>query len=409
MDAPEGRVRNGARLSALREAAVLDTPAEDRFDRITRLAARFLGVPVALVSLVDEDRQFFKSCMGLPEPWASARETPLSHSFCQHVVHSAEPLVIEDAREHPLVRDNLAIGDLGVIAYAGVPLTDADGHVLGSLCAIDSRPRTWTGEEVQTLRDLAGVVMTEIELEARVERRTLQLREALDAAEAGNRAKIQFIANLSHELRTPLTKLRGPLQLLEKMDGAQLSPQGRQMLDISIRASMRLEAVLLDLLLLSAVQVGEVEMIAEEVQLDSLLAELAAEFGPAAAEKGVALSVVAPPAIRPVVADGVRLREALRRIVDNAIRFTDAGSVTLAAVPGEPAELRVTDTGPGIRPDHLGSIFEAFEQGDNSDTRRHQGCGIGLAIARGLCRLQGHTLTVESRPGEGSTFRLLLG
>ena len=100
--------------------------------------------PVALVSLVDADRQFFKSCLGLPEPWASARETPLSHSFCQHAVARREPLVVDDAREHEVLRDNPAIRDMGVVAYAGIPLIDAAGHALGTLCVIDSQPRHWT-------------------------------------------------------------------------------------------------------------------------------------------------------------------------------------------------------------------------------------------------------------------------
>ena len=152
------------RLAALEATALLDTPAEAAFDRLTRLAARLLGAPVALVSLVTEDRQFFKSCIGLPEPWASRRETGLSHSFCQHAVASAEPLVIEDAREHPLVSDNLAIRDLDVIAYAGIPLTTAAGHTLGSLCVIDHEPRAWTHEELDTLVVLAASVVSEIEL-----------------------------------------------------------------------------------------------------------------------------------------------------------------------------------------------------------------------------------------------------
>ena len=161
---PSTPVLDAERLEALRRTGLLDSPAEERFDRLTRLASRLLGVPVALVSLVDEDRQFFKSCFGLPEPWASRRETPLSHSFCQHVVIHEEPLIVEDAREHPLVRDNLAIADLGVVAYAGIPLTTTDGRVLGSFCAIDTRPRKWTEDEIQALRDLAGAVCTEIEL-----------------------------------------------------------------------------------------------------------------------------------------------------------------------------------------------------------------------------------------------------
>jgi GAF domain-containing protein len=98
------RLRAFERLDALRSTGLLDSPAEEAFDRLTRLAARLLRVPVALVSLVDEDRQFFKSCFGLPEPLATQRETPLSHSFCQHVVNLEDLLVAGDAREHPLLR-----------------------------------------------------------------------------------------------------------------------------------------------------------------------------------------------------------------------------------------------------------------------------------------------------------------
>ena len=105
---PAAVTRDPARLAALRATRLLDSPAEHAFDRITKLAARVLNAPVALISLVDADRQFFKSSVGLDEPWHSARETPLSHSFCRHTLQTREPLVVEDARSHPLVRDNLA-------------------------------------------------------------------------------------------------------------------------------------------------------------------------------------------------------------------------------------------------------------------------------------------------------------
>src|SRR5437763_2331952 len=153
---PASALRDPARLAALRATALLDSPGEEGFDRLTRLATQLLDVPVALVSLVDEDRQFFKSCIGLPEPWLSRRGTALSHSFCQHAVASGEPLVIEDAREHPLVRDNLAITDLDVIAYAGIPLITSEGEALGTFCAIDSRPRRWSDEDVAFVREMAA-------------------------------------------------------------------------------------------------------------------------------------------------------------------------------------------------------------------------------------------------------------
>ena len=159
------------RLSALAATGLLDSPSETSFDRITSLVSRLLHAPVALVSLVDANRQFFKSSVGLPEPWASSRETPLSHSFCQHVVRSGTPLVVADAREHPLVRSNGAVTDLGVIAYLGVPLTTSGGHVLGSLCAIDGIARQWSDDDVHLMNDMAAIVMREIVLHREIEQR----------------------------------------------------------------------------------------------------------------------------------------------------------------------------------------------------------------------------------------------
>ena len=168
-----------ARLDALRRSKLLDSPPDETFDRLTRLATRLIGAPVSLISLVDTDRQFFKSAVGLSEPWASARETPLSHSFCQHVVASDAPLVVEDAREHPLVADNGAIQDLGVVAYAGIPLRTRDGQTLGSLCVTDDQPRRWTADELAVLTDLAGAAMTGIDLQTAAQE-ALEIADALD-------------------------------------------------------------------------------------------------------------------------------------------------------------------------------------------------------------------------------------
>jgi hypothetical protein len=161
---PGALVRDAARLKDLHATGLLDSAPDEAFDRLAQLAAKLLNAPVALISLVDDERQFFKSCVGLAEPWNSARETPLSHSFCRHALGSSQPLVIEDARTHPLVRDNLAIRDLQVVAYAGIPLITPSGHVLGTLCVIDHQPRSWTSDQVETLKTLAAAVISEIEL-----------------------------------------------------------------------------------------------------------------------------------------------------------------------------------------------------------------------------------------------------
>ena len=182
-------VRNAQRLDAVRRTQLLDSPPEEAFDRLTRLAASLLKAPAAYVSLVDANRQFFKSSVGLPEPWASMRETPLTHSFCKHVAESGEPLLVTDAREHPLVRHNPAVPELGVVAYAGIPLTTPEGDTLGSFCVVDHEPREWKEQEIEVLRSLAASTMTEIrsrrvaeelkilsaDLQHLVEARTLEL------------------------------------------------------------------------------------------------------------------------------------------------------------------------------------------------------------------------------------------
>jgi diguanylate cyclase (GGDEF)-like protein/PAS domain S-box-containing protein len=170
-------VHNAQRLAGLHRLGLLDSPAEPAFDRLTKLVIRLLDVPAALVSLVDADRQFFKSSVGLPEPWASQRETPLSYSFCQFVVETGEPFVVADALRHPLVCANLAISDMNVHAYLGIPLITSEGMVLGSLCAIDNVPRTWAAEDIALVQDLAAAVMTEIEL-----RRDIKARRQAEAA-----------------------------------------------------------------------------------------------------------------------------------------------------------------------------------------------------------------------------------
>ncbi|GLW29355.1 GAF domain-containing SpoIIE family protein phosphatase [Actinoplanes regularis] len=162
-----------------RLAAVVSTgltaKADPALDRFTAMVRTVLDVPVALISLVGADRQIFPGACGLADPWQLQRQTPLSHSFCQHVVVTAEPLIIPDARTDSRVTGNLAIHDLNVVGYAGMPLTDATGQVLGSLCAIDSSPRRWTAKELAVLSELAAACSDMLRL--RVTTRTARHRE----------------------------------------------------------------------------------------------------------------------------------------------------------------------------------------------------------------------------------------
>lgn len=145
-------------------ATGLDAAPDEAFDRFAGLVRTMLGVPVALVSLVDDVRQVFPGASGLPGSLADSRQAPLSHPFGPMVVTTAEPLVITDARTDPRVRDSMAVSDLPVVGYAGMPLTDDSGNVLGALCAIDDQPRQWANDHLDLLRDLAAACSSEIRL-----------------------------------------------------------------------------------------------------------------------------------------------------------------------------------------------------------------------------------------------------
>jgi PAS domain S-box-containing protein len=152
------------RRAALRRSGLLDGGPDAVFDSLARVAMATLHVPVALVALVEADRQIFVGCAGLPEPWASSRQAPAALSFCRHTVATGQPLLIADARQHPLGRANPLVSALGMGAYAGVPLRTAEGDALGSFCVLDHGPRAWTQREVALLTDLATAALTEIAL-----------------------------------------------------------------------------------------------------------------------------------------------------------------------------------------------------------------------------------------------------
>jgi PAS domain S-box-containing protein len=173
-------ISNPERLAGLRRLHLLDTLPDPAFDRLTRLAARILKVPIALVSLIDEKHEYFKSQVGLDQLWDSIREAP----YGKTVVMTQSPLIIEDTRTHPLTS---MLGG-GVLAYAGVPLITSDGLAFGSLCVIDTKPRAWTAEEILTLEDLSKFMMTEIEL-----RSELIKHEEVEAALRWSKQHLQAV------------------------------------------------------------------------------------------------------------------------------------------------------------------------------------------------------------------------
>jgi diguanylate cyclase (GGDEF)-like protein len=210
MSAPDS---SQSRLKALRSTGLPDTPPDEGLDRLTRLTAKALRVPTALITLVsgtDADRLAFKSAFGLTEPWGSRREAPSSHSFCPSVVESGAPFVVDDARAHPTLQASPAIEALGVVAYAGVPLVDREGSIFGVLCAIDAAPRAWTDGDIDVLRDLAVLVMRELERRA-LEREVVALALVDDLTGLHNRRGLLV---LGEQLLRVAVRTKRPAALL---------------------------------------------------------------------------------------------------------------------------------------------------------------------------------------------------
>ena len=263
----------------------------------------------------------------------------------------------------------------------------------------------WLKHEVHRTEDGGAVTaLTDISAD---KARVRALAAARDEAEAASRAKTAFLANISHEIRTPLN---GVLGVAEVLSQAGLTPRQAELVDVIRGSAGHLDTLLSDVLDLAKVEAGLVELRPEPTDIAALVASVRLLFAGQAEEKGVSLSIRMPDdAAGWVMGDQTRLRQVLSNLVSNAVKFTDAGEVVVAIQRfGDDLEFSVRDTGPGFDAERKASLFARFGQGDDSQTRRHGGAGLGLAICDQYVALMGGALDVYSVPGEGAEFRFRL-
>ncbi|MDN3654651.1 ATP-binding protein [Ferruginibacter paludis] len=522
------------RLSALKELNIIDTAPEQDYDDIVRLASQICKTPISLITLLDEQRQWFKANHGM-----AATQTPRDISFCTHAIRQGDIMIVPDAsKDERFTVNPLVTSDPGIRFYAGVPIHSEAGFPLGTLCVIDHKPHTLTSEQVFALQVLAKQVQKLLVLRAKIggmekaeailkireekyrriitnmhlgllevdkdekilfanesfcemsgyqfeelkgkthsnffiggetstllknknetetnivedafeiavknkngqvrwwlisgaprfddagqlngyigihlditrqKKLELELTEAREHAEDSTRSKEIFLANMSHEIRTPMNAIVGMANQLAKttLDTKQLF-----YLDTIHAASENLLVIINDILDLSKIEAGKLQL--ERIGFDprEILHRAIRVLGHKAEEKGLTFtSETFDEAISPVLmGDPFRLNQVLLNLINNAIKFTEKGSIDISCNlyretnTTQLLRVAVKDTGIGMDQNFVRNLFEKFSQEDASVTRQYGGTGLGMSICRDLVELMKGRIEVQSKKGAGTTI-----
>ena len=343
--------------------------------------------------------KLFDSARGVFEDGTAIKRAQNPSYF--KAIESGATICVADALADPLTRD-FRPGYLtrhGIGAMLDAPIRAGDG-VRGVVCCEHvGASRTWTPEEISFVTSVAQYIAVTFLAE--------ELKEALDAAESASASKTAFLANMSHELRTPLN---GMLGMAEVMAQDAANPAQADAAATMIGSGRQLLAILNDVLDLSKIEAGQLDIRPEATDVAAPIRESCALFRPAARKKGLDFHIDIRALPDRVEMDPVRLRQILFNLIANAVKFTETGSVTVAArhrVEPSGADritISVEDTGCGISEEGQARLFHRFSQADETETRRHGGAGLGLVIARELARLMDGDIDLESTLGQGSRF-----
>ncbi|WP_349777960.1 GAF domain-containing sensor histidine kinase [Xanthomonas sp. WHRI 6108] len=367
------------RLQALRSYGILDTPREAAFEDITRLASIICQTPIALISLVDAERQWFKSELGMGE-----RETPLFKSMCAHALLDSDVLVVPDTREDVrFSRNPLVTGEAPLHFYAGAVLKTSEGLPLGTVCVLDRQPRQLSAEQVDALRALARQTMAQLEL-----------RRALQVAEESDRYRSRLMAIAGHDLKTPLRTAAYAIDKMRRHANVDSVPTL-----VTARDAINLVARNLDELATLAAASETATPDLQPLALEDVLHSVLGVWRQPAIDKCLALRHV-PTSLR-VRSHPTLLTTLLGNLIGNAVKYTERGRVLVGVRrrPGH-AVVEIIDSGIGLNLDHPEQVFQAFRQADP----RSDGLGIGLWIVHRTAETLGCEVDVRPRPGGGTCF-----
>jgi GAF domain-containing protein/DNA-binding response OmpR family regulator len=396
-------------LGAVSQAVNSTLDIETVLDTIVAKATQIAGTEAGAIYVLDERHKEFqlRATFGMSEELiAAVRDMHAEISQAVGLLtETHEPSQHADLRDLPLTPVNDTILRAGYRARLVVPLMRF-GDVIGALVVRRKAPGEFPASIVELLETFAA----QSALAIQNARMFSEIGEKSRQLEVASRHKSQFLANMSHELRTPLNAIIGVTEMLLE-DARDLKREDEvEPLDRVLRAARHLLALINDILDLSKIEAGRMELHLESFLLAPLIEDVVKTIEPLTSKNGNRILVDSGADIGTIHADQIRFRQALLNLASNANKFTENGTVTITA-RDEPTgrgwvTVAVTDSGIGMNTEQMSRLFQEFSQADSSTTRRYGGTGLGLAISRHFCRMMDGDITVESEPGRGSTFTI---
>ncbi len=394
MKSPKDHKRESERLKLLESYSILDTLPEEEYDNLTTLAAEICNMPISLVSLIDDKRQWFKSHFGV-----DATETPKEFAFCGHAINASDKVfMIEDARKDERFSDNpLVTNDPQVIFYAGVPLKNSEGLPLGTLCVIDNKPNQLSESQIDALKILSDQVMNLLELR----KNKIQLEKANRELKDNNGELERFAHVAAHDLKSPLNNIAVLAEYLEKDYGAKIDANGRTLIKLIKNSSDTLKKLITGLLdysksgQLSKEDNSKIDL---KVLRDDIAGLFSAEFE---------CNIVLKSDLEYITANKIAIEQILINLLANALKYSDKDLTEIELEIKKVTigyQISVKDNGPGILKKDQGKIFKIFETLSNKDRSGQPGTGIGLATVKKVVGNLGGEISVESEIGKGSKF-----
>ncbi len=411
------------RIQSITDAAIADLPFDELLHELLRRVQRVLATDTAVILLdglgeeaAAEGVLTCRAAVGLEDEEEGRMRVPIGCGFAGRIAAERKPLRFDEVDDADVM--NPFFRKKGVHSLLGVPLLTGE-RLLGVLHVGSIAPRHFRDDEVELLKLVAERIALAVERGARheAERRAkaeaeaaaIREREAREAAEAASRAKDEFLATVSHELRTPLSPILTWTRMLRR---GNLGPEKvARAIEVIERCTRSQAQLIEDLLDVSRIIAGKLRLEVRPVMVAPVIEKAVDIVRPAADAKGVRLETVLDTEVGAVLGDAERLQQVVWNLLSNAVKFTpEGGSVEVRlGFADSRAEIVVSDTGQGIRPDFLPLVFERFRQADSATTRAHGGLGLGLAIVRHIVEAHGGTVHAESPgPGHGAVFTVKL-